>query len=68
MLLADGYSCTIAIGTGKQVLADKSFDVARVARHLLVSYFMVRSINPIFRVTTHIAEDDLVLVNSRYEV
>lgn len=68
MLLTNGHGRAVAVGAGEQVLADQSFDVARVARHLLVPYLVVRPVHPIFRVTTHVAENDLVLVDGWNEI
>ena len=36
--------------------------------NLLISYFMIRPVDPIFRVTTHVAKYNLVFVDRRNEV
>ena len=68
MLLANGLSGTVAIRAGEQVLANEAFDMACVAWHLLVPYLVVRSIDPILGVTTHVAKYNLVLINGWYKI
>ena len=68
MLLANGGGGAVAIRACEQVLANEAFDMAGVAWHLLVPYLVVRSIDPVLGVTTHIAKYNLVLIDSRYEI
>lgn len=68
MLLANGDGGAVAIRAGEQVLANEAFDMAGVAWHLLVPYLVVRSIDPVLGVTTHVAKYNLVLIDSRYEI
>ena len=65
MLLANRFACGVSIRLREQVLANKAFDVSSVAWDSLLSYLVVRASNPIFRKPTHVAEDDLILVNTR---
>lgn len=67
MLLANGTSRAVSVGGRKQVLTDEALDVTSVARHLLVTDIVVRSVDPVLRIATSIAEDDLILVNIGHE-
>lgn len=68
VLLANGIGCAVAIGGSKEILTNESLNVTGVARYLLVSYFVVGSVDPVLGVTTHIAEYNLVLVDGWHEV
>jgi hypothetical protein len=67
VLLANGASRASCVGGREQVLTDEALDVTRVAGHLLVTDVVVGSVDPVLRVATSIAEDNLILVNLRHE-
>ena len=68
VLLADCIGCAVAIGAREQVLTNQTLNMARIARHLLVPYFVIRPIDPVLCVTTHITEYNFVLVDGWYEI
>ena len=68
VFFSNGASGAVTVRCCEEVLAYEPFDVACVAWHLLVSYFMVRPVDPVLGVTTHIAKYDLVLIDGRYEI
>lgn len=68
VLLSDGLGSAVAVGGGKQIFTDEPLDVAGVARNLLISNSVVWSVNPIFRVTTHVSVYYFVLVDSWHKI
>jgi hypothetical protein len=67
VLLADGLSSSVSIGFRIQIFTNQTNDMACVPWHLLVSYVVIWSTNPIFCKTAAIAEYLFVFVDLRHK-